>query len=103
VVNQRYRAREVYFSVRALYTRTNAEHKGERRAMKHRLLNVAEVATLLNMSEIAVRMRVFTNTIPYHRWGKKIVFSEAELDRFIEQLPGLSVKQAAAKVEGDAA
>jgi excisionase family DNA binding protein len=71
--------------------------------MKHKVLSVADVAALLNISEVAVRGRVYLNQIPYHRWGRKIIFSAAELDQFIERLPGLSVKQAAAKVEGDAA
>ena len=64
-----------------------------------RLLTVREAAEELNITERAAWQRIYRHQLPHRRWGRKVVVPVAELEKFIESLPGVSAKEAAAKVE----
>ena len=64
-----------------------------------RLLTVREAAEELNITERAAWQRIYRHQLPYRRWGRKVVVPAAELEKFIESLPGVSAEEAAAKVE----
>lgn len=64
-----------------------------------RYLTVAEVAAKLGMTPKAVYVRVTRGEIPHRRWGRKLVFCEAEIDHFLSALPGVSVLGALARQE----
>ena len=61
-------------------------------------LTVPEAATELGISERACWQRIYRKQIPFRRWGRKILISKAELDRFLLALPGVSADEAVAKI-----
>jgi len=63
-------------------------------------LTVAQAAAVANKTPKALRMDIARNRIPYRRWGKSIVILKHELLEFMSDLPGVSVEEARANVEG---
>ena len=63
-------------------------------------LTVPEAAAKLGISERAVWQRIYRRQIPHRRWGRRILISVAELDKFLNTLQGTSAEEAVAKVEG---
>jgi excisionase family DNA binding protein len=52
-----------------------------------RLLDVAAAATLLGLTDSAVRQAVYKGQIPARRFGGRVVFLRSELEHFIANLP----------------
>jgi hypothetical protein len=52
------------------------------------------VAAKLGLTRKAVYLRVARDMLPYRKWGRTLVFVEAELDQFLAELPGCSVQRA---------
>lgn len=64
-------------------------------------LSVGEVAEMLGASERAVRQRIARGQLPYRRWGRRLVIFQAELEAFLNALPGTSSAEAVARVRGE--
>jgi excisionase family DNA binding protein len=52
-------------------------------------LTTEEVALLLGRTPKAVRRMVERGQLPYRKLGRRVLFLRAELEEFIEALPGL--------------
>ena len=52
-------------------------------------LTTEDVAHLLGRTPKAIRRLVERGQLPYRKLGRRIVFLRAELDAFIEALPGV--------------
>jgi excisionase family DNA binding protein len=52
-------------------------------------LTITEVATLLGRSPKAVRHLVERGQLPYRKLGRRVLFLRAELEKFVEGLPGM--------------
>jgi len=68
--------------------KTKENHSGGRNNVK-RLLTVREAAEELNMTERAAWQHIYRHQLPHCRWGRKVVVPAAELEKFIESLPGV--------------
>ena len=64
------------------------------RGINGELLDVTAVAGWLGVSEDMIRARVARQLIPYRKWGGRIIFRRSEVDRYFEQLEGVSVEEA---------
>jgi excisionase family DNA binding protein len=53
------------------------------------ILSIREVAQLLGRSEQAIYKLVARRQIPYRKLGKKVIFLKSEVERFLNDLPGL--------------
>jgi excisionase family DNA binding protein len=62
------------------------------------LLDVRQTASLLGLSEKAVRSRVDRRLMPFRRLGGRVVFVRAELDAFVAALEGCGVDEAIANL-----
>lgn len=56
--------------------------------------DVAAVAEKLGTSQGKIRSAVARGLLPYRRWGGRVVFLAAEVDAFIQKLPGVSLEEA---------
>jgi predicted DNA-binding transcriptional regulator AlpA len=67
------------------------------------LLDVNQVAALLNISSKAVRCRIEQRLLPHRRWGGSVIFLRAEIEHFfIKALPGVTLDEARANTEARA-
>jgi excisionase family DNA binding protein len=64
------------------------------------IFSVKEAAKLLNITERACWLRIYRNQLPHKRWGRRVLVSARELEKFIDGLPGLGAAEAIARVEG---
>ncbi len=55
------------------------------------LLDVKAASAILGMTEKALRRQLERGRVPHRKLGRKIVFIRVELERWVGQLPGLSV------------
>ncbi len=62
-------------------------------------LTIKEAAATLSLSEKAVRQRICRGQIPHRKLGKRVLISADELEKFLEGLPGRTVKDAIGAVE----
>lgn len=60
------------------------------------VLDVAAAASLLGTTEKTIRARVARRTIPFRRWGGRVVFLRRELLAFLQGLEGVDVREALA-------
>jgi len=60
-----------------------------------KLLSVKEAATILSITERAAWLRIYRNQLPHRRWGRKVIISLSELQKFIDALPGPTAEEAA--------
>lgn len=65
-----------------------------RRVLNGALLGVPEAAVFLGSSERSLRWHVARGLVPYRKLGARIVFRRAELESFVEALPGVTLKDA---------
>jgi excisionase family DNA binding protein len=66
----------------------------KRRTVNGLLLGVREAAALIGNSERSLRALIAQGVVPARRFAGRIVFRRAELEKWIENLPGLSLKDA---------
>lgn len=59
-----------------------------------RTLDVRSAANFLGMTEDSLRARVARGTIPYRKLGGRVIFLRIELERFMADLPGVTVEAA---------
>jgi len=52
-------------------------------------LTTEEVALLLGRTQKAIRRMVERGQLPYRKLGRRVLFLRAELEEFLEALPGL--------------
>ena len=63
-------------------------------------LDIREAAWVLNCSVGHLYIAIKDGTIPHRRWGQKgILFRRSQLNKFIDDLPGVSVEEALANRE----
>ena len=65
-----------------------------RRSLNGELLDVHHGATFLGSSEKTLRARVDRRTIPFRRFGARVVFLRQDLEAFIANLPGCTLAEA---------
>ena len=70
-----------------------------RKTINGQLLDVANAAELLGVSQRSLRARVRRKLIPYRKLDHRVVFRRDELEAFVEALPGVSVEEAQRNVE----
>ena len=66
----------------------------KRRTFNGLLLGVSEGSALLGNLERSLRRFVARGIVPYRKLGSRIVFRRSELEQWIENLPGVSLKDA---------
>jgi excisionase family DNA binding protein len=69
----------------------------QRRIRKNRegcgmVLSVRDVAELLGCSGQAVYKLTYRRQLPYRKLGGKVIFLKRELEQYLDQLPGLSIR-----------
>jgi len=57
------------------------------------LLDVRGAAALLGVTEKTLRARIARHQVPFRVWGGRVVFVRAELERFLDKLPGCSLTE----------
>ena len=62
------------------------------------LLDIASASQLLGCSQKMLRARVARRIVPFRKFAGRIVFRRAELEQFIDGLPGVTVAQAQANL-----
>jgi hypothetical protein len=63
-------------------------------------LTVKDVAQILGRTEKAIWLMVSRQQLPYRKFGARMVFSAAELQSFLDRLPGVSAAEALANCRG---
>ena len=61
--------------------------------MSNEYLNTAELSKLIGRSEGAIRNLVMRRRIPYRRAGGRLTFIRGEIDKWIDQAPGVRVEE----------
>ena len=69
-----------------------------RRVINGDLLDIASASQLLGCTQKMLRARVARRVVPFRKLGGRIVFRRAELEQFIDGLPGVTVAQAQANL-----
>ena len=64
-----------------------------KRTINGALLDVRAAAAFLGVTEKTLRARVARHQVPFRVWGGRVVFVRAELDKFLDQLPGCSLDE----------
>ena len=59
-----------------------------------RTLYIREAAQELGITQKALRARVARQTVPFRRWGGRIIFLTPELREYLEKLPGCRIDEA---------
>lgn len=70
----------------------------KRKTINGQLLDIATASHFLGCSEKTLRARVSRQLVPFRKFSGRVVFRRAELEQFIEQLPGVTVAQAQANL-----
>ena len=65
-----------------------------RRSLNGELLDVCSAATLLGCTEKTLRARVGRRTVPFRRFGARVVFLRMDIEAFIADLPGCTLAEA---------
>ena len=63
------------------------------------LLDVTAASRLLGMSERSLRAWIAKGKVPFRKLGRRVVFRAADLEKWIETLPGLSCAEAKANAK----
>ena len=71
--------------------------KEREKAMKNVMCDLPEAATILGVTDKALRARVARQAVPYRKLGGRVMFVMSELELFIEALPGVSLELALEK------
>ena len=67
-----------------------------RPSFKGGVLYVEGAAELLNTTQKAIRGRTASNRLPFHRLDGRVIFFRDELERYLDNLPGVTVDEALA-------
>lgn len=62
------------------------------------VLDVVEAASLLGTTPKAVRQRVARRTLPFRKFGGRIIFLKEQLEELVRDSPGCSVEEAQANM-----
>jgi len=62
-------------------------------------LSIPEATEMLGITQRAAWQRLYRGQLPQRRWGRRVLIPMAELERFLEQLPGCTTDQAQAASE----
>ncbi len=71
----------------------------ERNELKNQWLDITQASEYLKLSKSSIYKRTSTNTIPYHKIGKKLLFRIDELEGYVRifdarpNLPGIKVER----------
>lgn len=50
------------------------------------------------ITERAVWMRIYRNQLPHRRWGRRVLIPVRELERFLNNLPGVDAEEARERI-----
>jgi len=70
--------------------------KGKRRQFNGALLGIAEASVLIGNSERSLRAMIANGVVPFRKLGSRVVFRKIELEKFLEGLPGITLRDAEA-------
>lgn len=62
-------------------------------------LKIPEAAKLLGISDKAAWRRLYRLELPHRCWGRRVLISVEELERFIAALPGKTAQEASRMIE----
>ncbi len=62
-------------------------------------LTIPQTAALLGITERATWQRLYRGQLPYRRWGRRVLVPLAELERFMDELPGQSADDALRNID----
>lgn len=82
--------------MRMLPPKKRAGHPTGARRLNGALKDIATMAAQLGVSQKKLRGDVARGRLPFHRFGGRIVFVEAEVLEFFRRLPGVTVSDALA-------
>jgi hypothetical protein len=60
---------------------------------------VKKTVSALGLTEKALRQRIFRGQFPYRKLGRRVLISTAELEKFLNALPGQTAEHAIETVE----
>jgi hypothetical protein len=63
----------------------------QERPQQPRVLDIPQVARIINRSELATRRAIERGQIPARTWGGKVVVLADDLDKFLAALPMRSI------------
>ena len=64
-----------------------------RRKIDGAILDVRGTALFIGSTEKGVRSAVERGVLPFRRYGRRLVFLRAELEKYLESLPGCTLEQ----------
>jgi hypothetical protein len=70
----------------------------KRKPINGQLLDIATASQLLGCTERFLRARVARRLVPFRKLGGRIMFLRAELEQFIDGLPGVTIAEAQANL-----
>ena len=73
-------------------------HSKAKKTINGALLDIAQGAEFLGITQRALRARVARHQVPFRKMGGRVVFVRVELEKWIEALEGCDVKEALANV-----
>jgi excisionase family DNA binding protein len=68
----------------------------KRRTIDGQLLGVSEASRMIGNSERSLRALVAKGAVPFRRLGSRVVFRKTELEKFLDGLPGVTLRDAEA-------
>ena len=63
------------------------------------ILSVREAAYFLGMTEKALRRHIERGRVPHRRLGRKLVFLTSEIEKWVRELPGVTLEDVKAMQE----
>jgi hypothetical protein len=64
------------------------------------VLEVAGAAQFMGTTEKAIRQRVARHLLPFRKLGGRVIFLRAELEAFLQDLPGCRLEEAQRNIGG---
>jgi hypothetical protein len=76
--------------------RKHSDCTADRPGSSEEVFDVSGAAAFTGETDKAIRARVARRSIPFRRWGGRIVFLRSELSEFLQALEGCKVQEALA-------
>lgn len=70
---------------------------------KTTIYSIPEAAEILHLKEVTIRRRIYAGEIPFHRFGRRIFFTQKDIDDYIEScaIPARTAKYKAGNKAGN--
>lgn len=83
------------FSLFCVTSRNSPKYYEAKGNKVKRLLTISETAIRTNLTEKALRMRIFRKEFPFLKVGKRVFVEEGELEKFLVLAPQITAEEAA--------